>query len=164
MFQRFFLFFVFCRRSNQTLLSCYSIFINNNFCIILCCLFLDSLHSFLRIFTHKKIEKEEAWQAAAQVIMMNASILKNTMMVIGESFDRMVEGIRERTSHENERTSFLTSKILEDFVCSNIMASSKRRECLRDKNGYQSINLHGFSKPNKKRSGDAYVDGQEKRY
>ena len=81
MFQRFFLFFVFCRRSNQTLLSCYSIFINNNFCIILCCLFLDSLHSFLRIFTHKKIEEEEAWQAAAQVIMMNASILKNTMMV-----------------------------------------------------------------------------------
>jgi hypothetical protein len=70
----------------------------------------------------------------------------------------MVEGIRERTSHENERTSFLTSKILEDFVWSNIMTSSKRRECLRDKNGYQSINLHGFSKPNKKRSGDALMD------
>ncbi|KAH8507469.1 hypothetical protein H0E87_009857 [Populus deltoides] len=77
----------------------------------------------------------------------------------GESFDRMVEGIRERTSDENERTSFLTSKILEDFVWSNIMTSSKiRRKCLRDKNGYQSINLHGFSKPDKKRSGDALMD------
>lgn len=38
------------------------------------------------------------------------------------------------------------------------MTSSKRRECLRDKNGYQSINLHGFSKPNKKRSDDALMD------
>lgn len=38
------------------------------------------------------------------------------------------------------------------------MTRSKRRECLRDKNGYQSINLHGFSKPNKKRSDDALMD------
>lgn len=38
----------------------------------------------------------------------------------GESFDRMVEGVRERTSDENKRTSLLTSKIPEDFVWSNI--------------------------------------------
>ncbi|KAJ6918426.1 hypothetical protein NC651_012617 [Populus alba x Populus x berolinensis] len=45
----------------------------------------------------------------------------------GESFDRMVEGIRERTSDENERTSLLTSKILEDFIKKDFEAMDIRK-------------------------------------
>ncbi|KAF9681685.1 hypothetical protein SADUNF_Sadunf05G0028400 [Salix dunnii] len=79
----------------------------------------------------------------------------------GESFDRMIEGIGERTSDENERTSLLTSRVLEGFVWSNIMTGSERREYMTgDKNyGYhQSVKPPGFSKPNKKRAGDVLMD------
>ncbi|KAG6775176.1 hypothetical protein POTOM_018607 [Populus tomentosa] len=68
----------------------------------------------------------------------------------GESFDRMVEGIRERTSDENERTSLLTSKIPEDFVWSDALMD--KRNGTDDRQEAETRSFSSNSKRRGKRS------------